>query len=79
MARDVSIFSQTVASLTVVGLKITFAPMDIAIAFKRQDVGRQAIQKPAVMADNNSTANKIGNRFLQRSQGVDIKIIGRFV
>ena len=40
-------------------LKIAVKPGDLAIPFKREDMGSHSIQKPAVVADDDGASNKI--------------------
>ena len=49
------------------------------VAFERQDVGRDAIQEPAVMRDDEGVARELQQRIFQRTQGFDVQVVGRFV
>jgi hypothetical protein len=51
----------------------------LTLPFKGQDVGDDAIQKPAVMADDQGTSAEKLQGFFQGSHGIDIQIIGRFI
>ncbi len=54
-------------------------PDDGALTFKRQNMGGDPIEEPAVMTDHNHRASKIFDGLLQCSKGVHIEVIRRFV
>ena len=58
---------------------IPFKPDDFAVSFKSQNVGGDAIQKPAVMADHHNATGKIFKGLLEGSQRIDIQVIGGFI
>src|SRR5207302_11252238 len=58
---------------------IAFAPHDLTVAFEGEDVGRDAIEKPAVMRDDDGAAGIIEQRLFERAQRADIEIVGRLV
>ncbi len=71
--------AQAFAALVVVGLEIPFAPVDVAVPFERQNVRRQAVEEPAVVAHHHGAADEVGHRFFQRAQRVDVQVVRRFV
>ena len=52
---------------------------NLCLAFKSQNAGDGAIQKIAVMADDQNRAVIIGNHFLKQFQRFNIQIIGRLI
>ena len=62
----------------VIGI-VPFKPHDAALAFECQDVCRDAVEKPPVVADDDGAAGKIIERFFERAKRVHIEIIRRFV
>ena len=62
-----------------IGFEIAFEPFDVAVAFERQDVRRQAIEEEAVVADDHRAAGEILDRLLERAQRLDVEIVGRLV
>ena len=60
-------------------MEIAFEPFDMAVVFEGQDVGRDAVEKPAVMADDDGAAGEILQRLFQRAQGIDVEIVGGLV
>jgi hypothetical protein len=67
-----------VPRLFVIG-EITLVPDHRAVALKRENVGGDTVQKPAVMAYHHHAAGKIEDRLFERLQGLDVEIVGRFV
>lgn len=55
---------------------VSFEPDDGALAFKRQNMGCDPIEEPAVMADHRHRAGKIFEGLLQCSKGVHIQAEG---
>ncbi len=66
------------AGFVIVGV-IALKPADSAVALKGEDVGRHAVEEPAVVADDHHAAAEIGNAFFERAQGAHIEIVGGFV
>jgi hypothetical protein len=70
---------QSLAALLFVGLKISFAPMDVAIPFKGHDVGGDTVQEPSVVRDHHDASNEVQDGFLECSQRIHVEVVGRFV
>ena len=60
---------------TVIAIKI----FDMAVTLKRQNMSRDAVEKPAIMANYDGTAGKVFECFLKRAHRVDIDVIGRLI
>ena len=56
-------------------LVIAFEPHDLALPFEREHVRGDPIQEPAIVTDDDRTPGKGEQRFLERSQGVDVEIV----
>ena len=67
------------STLLFIGLVIAFAPVNVTVTLKRQNVRRDAVQEPAIVAGDDHAADVIHDGFFQRSQCIDIQVIGRFV
>ena len=67
------------APVLFVGLEVALADVHITISFEGDDVRRQAIEKPAIVRDHHHGACEAGDALLQRSQRVDVEIVGRLV
>src|SRR5262249_39861440 len=60
-------------------LEVSFEPFDMAVAFEGQDVGGDTVEEPAIVADDHGAAGEVFQRLLERTQRVNIKIVGRLV
>ncbi len=49
------------------------------VAFERQDMGRDAIQEPAIVRNHEGVAGELQQRVFQRAQRFDVQVVGRFV
>src|ERR1041384_8577993 len=58
---------------------VPFEPDHLAIAFEGQNMGRDSVQKPAIVAADDGAAGEIFQTLFQCAQGVDVKIVGRLV
>ncbi len=60
-------------------LEVALEPFDVAVALERQDMRRDAVEEPAIVADDDGAAGEILQRFFQRAQRIDVEIVGRLV
>ena len=51
----------------------------VRVALEGQDMGTDAVEEPAVVADDHGTTCKVFQTFFQRTQGIDVNVIGRLV
>src|SRR6516162_10202949 len=77
--RDDRVVAEAAHLVLLVVLEVAFEPFDVAVAFEGQNVGGDAVEEPAVVADDHGAAGEILERLLQRTKRVDIEIVGRFV
>ena len=77
--RLVGIVSETAFFVFFVLGKIAVEKFDLRVAFKGENMRGDAIQKPAVVRNDNGTAAEIFECFFERAHRVDIEIVGRFV
>src|ERR1700683_769043 len=77
--RDDGVLAEPPHLVLLVILEITLEPLDMAVAFEGQDMGGDTIEEPAVMADDDRAAGEILQRLFQRTQRVDIEIVGGLV
>jgi hypothetical protein len=75
----VGLVAQAAVAVGFVVRVIPFEPIYLAIAFEGQDVGGNAVQKPAVVRNDDRAAGEIIKSVFQGAQGIDIQIVGRFV
>src|SRR2546428_4845247 len=62
-----------------VGLVVALEPADAAVAFEDEQVRRDAVQEPAVVADYGHAPGEIEHGLLERTQRVDVQIVRRLV
>src|SRR6266568_7267102 len=77
--RDGGIDAKPPLLVLLVILEIALEPFDVALALERQHVGGDAVEEPAVVADDDRAAGEILERLLERAQGIDVEIVGRLV
>src|SRR3990172_3020773 len=58
---------------------VSLEPDHLALSFKRKHMSSDAVEEPAVVADDYGTPCKILQRLFQGTHGVDVQIIGRFI
>ena len=54
-------------------------PNDLAVALEREDVRRDSVEEPAIVADHDGTAGEVEQSLLERTQRVDVEVVGRLV
>src|SRR3989454_179810 len=67
------------AHVLLVRLVVALEPADAAVAFEDEQVRRDAVQEPAVVADDGHAPREIEHGLLERTQGVDVEIVRRLV
>src|SRR5882762_5292232 len=77
--RDDGILPEPAHLVFFIILEIAFEPFDMAVTFEGQDMRGDAVEEPAVMADDHGATGEILQRLLQRAQRVDVEIVGRLV
>ena len=77
--RLVGVLAHAAFAFFFVGLEVAVADVDVAVAFEGDDVGGDAVEEPAVVADDDDAAGEVDDGFFQGAQGVDIEIVSRFV
>src|ERR1700726_2098964 len=77
--RDDGILAQPAHLVFFIILEIAFEPFDMAVAFEGQNMRGDAVEEPAVMADDHGAAGEILQRLFERAQGVDVEIVGGLV
>ena len=77
--RRFAIYSEPFATLLFIFLKVPFAPVDVPVAFEREDVSCDTVQEPPVVTDHDDPAGIIENCFFECAERIDVEIVGRFV
>src|SRR5580704_8985150 len=60
-------------------MEVALEPLDMALALEGEDVGGDAVEEPAIVADEDGTAGEILQRPFERPQRIDVEIVGRLV
>ena len=56
--RSVGVFTQTLLSIGFVHFIVAFEPVRLTVTFECQNVRRDAVKEPAIVADDNRTTTK---------------------
>src|SRR5207244_1755107 len=75
----VGLRAQPPAPVGFVVLIVALEPHRPALALEGQDVGGDAVEEPAVVADDHRAAREVDERVLHGAQRVDVEVIGRLV
>ena len=57
--------------VALVVLEVALEPLDMTVAFERENVRGDAVEEPAIVADDDRAAGEILERLLERAQRVD--------
>src|SRR5690348_11190705 len=63
--RLIGVDAEPLLALGLVGLVVPLAPDDLALPLEREDVGHDAVEEPAVVADDHGAAAEIQQRLLE--------------
>ena len=77
--RDAGNLRQPPHLVGLVVLEVALEPFDMAVALEGEHVGRDAVEEPAVVADDDGAAGEILQRLFERAQRIDVEIVGRLV
>ena len=77
--RLIRLGAESPAPIGFVFLVIALVPDHAAVSLERQHVGRNAVEEPAIVGDDNRAARKIEQGFFQCAECIDVKIIGRLI
>ena len=74
-----NIFAMALAAAALIGFEVAFAPIQLAVAFEGENMSRESVKEPAVVAGDYDAAREIHNRFFECTQRIDIEVVGGFV
>src|ERR1051326_8885947 len=77
--RPVGLGAEPAAPVGLVIGVIAFEPHDLAVALEGEDVGRDAVEKPAIVRNDHGAAGIVEQCLFERAQRIDIEIVGRLV
>src|SRR3546814_10902953 len=58
---------------------VALEPLDVAVALEREDVGRDPVEEPAIVADHHRAAGEVEQRILECAPRIDIEVVRRLV
>src|SRR5689334_6378353 len=68
----VGLFAESFFAVRLIVAVVPFEPDDLAIALKRQDVGGDAVEEPAVVAADDRAAGEVFETLLERARRVHV-------
>ena len=75
----IGVHAQALFALRFVRLVVAFAPYRLTVALERQDVRGNAIEEPAIVADDDCAAAESQEGVLQSAKRFHIEIVGRLI
>src|SRR3954449_5464804 len=77
--RDDGVLTQPAHLVLFIILEIAFEPFDMALAFEGQNMRRDTVKEPAIMADDHGATGEILQSLFERAQRIDVEIVGGLV
>ena len=77
--RLIGLRAEALLALRFVGLVVAFAPDGLAVALEGEDVRGDAVEEPAVVADDHGAAAEVEQGVFQGAQRIDVEVVGRLV
>src|SRR5580704_6048521 len=71
--------SEALDLVLLVGLEVALEPEPARPALPGQDVGRDPVKEPAVVAGDHGAAGELEQRVLQAAEGLHVEVVGRLV
>ncbi len=71
--------AQAAEFVCLVHFEIAFEPFDVAVAFEGEDVGGEAVEEEAVVADDDGAAGEVFKGFFECAERFDVEVVGGFV
>ena len=73
------LFTESVAPILLVLLVVPLEPKHARITLERHDVRGDPVQEPTIVGDGQNASREVEDRVIERSQRVDVQIVGRLV
>lgn len=77
--RLVGVVAEAAFSVLFVLAVVAVEILDVTIALKRQNVRRDAVQKPAIVTNYDGAARKVFKRFFESTHRVNVEIVRRLI
>ena len=71
--------AETFVFIFFVGLEVAFEEDDLGVAFEGEDVGGEAVEEVAVVADDHGAACEVLESVFECADCVDVEVVGGFV
>ena len=71
--------AQLLASEGLVVAHVALEEAHLRVPFEGEDVGRDSVEEPAVVGDDDDAARERLEAGLEGAEGVDVEVVGRFV
>src|SRR6266446_5680217 len=72
---DGGVGSEPAHLVLLVVLEVALEPLDVAVALERQNMRGDAVEEPAIVADDDRAAGEILERLLERAQRIDVEVV----
>src|SRR5664279_5191744 len=73
--RAIGLGAEALVAVGLVVLIVAFVPDDLAVALEREHVRRDAVEEPAVVADDDGAAAEREERLFEGAQRVDVEVV----
>src|ERR1035437_6889094 len=73
--RAVGLGAEALVAVGLVVLVVALVPDDLAVALEREHVRRDAVEEPAVVADDDGAAAEREERLFERAKRVDVEVV----
>src|SRR5262249_49880828 len=77
--RPLLLVAETLLPILFVELVVAVEEGDLPVTFERQHVRRDAVEEPAIVADDHDATREAEERALERLQSLDVEVVRRLV
>ena len=60
-------------------LEVALEPLHVGFAFEGEDVGADAVEEEAVVADDHGATGEVDEGVFERSERFDVEVVGRLI
>ena len=73
------VWAQPLLLVLFVVLEVALEPLHMGLAFEGEDVGTDAVEEEAVVADDHGATREVDESVFERAECFDVEVVGRFV
>src|SRR5262245_50077023 len=77
--RQDRVLAEATLLVLLVGFEIPLEPLHVAVPLEGQDVGGNAVEEEAIVADDHGAAGEIFERRFERGQSFNVEVVGRLI